>query len=74
MGPRLTPLFIVHVIVEISWIEYILIFLKKKNIYFKRIWNLLRHTLFYCLKQILIMNMPVFNFHKMADMHKGYAY
>jgi len=22
----------------------------------------------------MVMNMPIFNFHKMIDMHKGYAY
>jgi len=53
MGPRLTPLFNVHAIVEISPIEYILIFLKKKNIYFKKIWNLLHHpvTHYFTLKK-----------------------
>jgi hypothetical protein len=32
------------------------------------------YTLFYFWKKILVMNMPVFNFHKMTQMHKGYAH
>jgi hypothetical protein len=32
------------------------------------------YTLFYFIFKLLVMNMPIFNFHKMAHMHKGYAY
>jgi hypothetical protein len=32
------------------------------------------YTLFYFLQKLPVMNMLVFNVHKMTDMHKGYAY
>jgi hypothetical protein len=66
MGPRLmTPLFIVHAIVEISPIEDILTFLKKKNIHFKKseIYYTTQLHIILFFKKILVMNMPVFNFH-----------
>jgi hypothetical protein len=45
--------------------------------YFEKTWNLLApsgYKLFYFKKKNLIMNMPVFNFHKKTDMHKDYSY
>jgi hypothetical protein len=63
----------------ILWIpiEYIYYFFKKKDLYFKKIWNLLHHpdTYYFTFrKKIPIMNMSIFNFHKTMNLHKIYVY
>jgi hypothetical protein len=59
----------------ISWItiKNIPIFLKKKKVFPKKT-KLLHHpiTMFYL--KLSIINIPIFNFQKMTNMHKGYAY
>jgi hypothetical protein len=74
---------VVSSVVQLSHLKPILwitikdipIFLKKKDMYFKKKLNLLHHPItFFFNKNLPIMNIPIFNFQKMTNMHKGYAY